>query len=371
MGQSILLGASPSRGRCWRRLCVFVVTLLIALPLVEAVVRLRLFWRTGSFEVAHRFVLDEETGMRIPGPGRITATSVIDSRGFRSPEVVMPKPDGRLRIAFLGGSTTFCAEVTGNANTWPALVVQGLRDAHPNADIDWINASAAGWAADSSLESFEVCVAPLAPDVVVIYHATNDLTVDTRDLAMAQGLYTEGQGHGGDSWLRSHSLAWDLLLKNLEFRSRLNRAAHASRTLAFAPSDITEPFRARLTDLVRGAKNVAKEVVLITFAHRIRAGQDSEEQLRAARSAIYYMPFLSPGDLLAGFDFENRVIREVAAAEGVILVDGEDEIPADWAHFTDAVHLSETGCRVMAERCLSRLRADPSLQALLEPGGGK
>ena len=347
----------PPRRRLLRRLLLAGLALLLAALAAEGAVRLRLWSRTGQFGLAHRFTKDRQTGLMIPSPGRETQGLKLDSRGFRSPELELPKPPGRIRLAFLGGSTTFCAEVGGNENTWPGRVVRGLCQAQPELDLDWLNASAGGWATDSSFTNLDRRVAPLEPDVIFIYHATNDVTKDSRELARRAGLSDAGGDVAG--LLGRHSMAWDLLWKNLAFRKRQKRARSGSEVLEFEPRELVAPFRDRLTRLVRRAKEIAPRVVLITFSQRTRAGQSSAERLESARSSLYYMPYMSPAGLIEAFDAANTVIREVAEKESVLLVDGENEIPADGQHFTDSVHLTPLGCERMAQRVLERIQSDP------------
>ena len=49
---------------------------------------------------------------------------------------------------------------------------------------------------------------------------------------------------------------------------------------------------------------------------------------------------------------------------GAYLIDGEDEIPGDAAHFADSVHFTDAGCRAMAQRVAGRLEGAPGFQAL-------
>src|SRR5690606_18742242 len=147
---------------------------------------------------------------------------VCDSQGFRSPELASPKPQDAVRIAFLGASTTFCAEASDNDATWPALVVDGIRRQQPDHSFDWMNAAAAGFTVDQSARNLAARVAPHRPDVIVIYHATNDLTQDTRALAAAADLW-----HDEDrpSWLERHSMAWEVLTKNVALFGHSGAAA--------------------------------------------------------------------------------------------------------------------------------------------------
>ena len=73
---------------------------------------------------------------------------------------------------------------------------------------------------------------------------------------------------------------------------------------------------------------------------------------------------MTPDGLLAGFDEYNRIIREVAAASGALLIDVADAIPADAVHYNDSVHLKDEGCRAMAERVVRELEHAPAFRAL-------
>ncbi len=354
--------AVSSKRTLRRRLLIGSVALLLAALAAETAVRMRLYFQTGTFGFLNALVEDEASGLMIPRPGRVTTKMRIDSRGFRSPEIEQPKPPGRVRIAFLGGSTTFCTEVTGNENTWPSLVAEGVRRAYPELDLDYVNAAVPGYATDSILLNLDRRVAPLEPDVIVICEATNDLTKDSRVLAFEQGLYT---GHGDEEdWLSGYSLAWALLRKNLTYRARLAQASEARDTLAFDPVELARVFHDHLGALVVRAQELAPVVVLLTFTQRARAGQSSEQLLVASSSSLYYMPYMSPEKIRDAFAAYNRTIRGVAAEQGVLLVAGEDEIPADDAHFTDSVHFTAEGCRAMASRVLGRLIGAPEFERL-------
>ena len=58
----------------------------------------------------------------------------------------MPKPPGRVRLAFIGASTTFCAEVSSDAAAWPDLVVETLHGRFPGTRFDYVNGGVPGYA---------------------------------------------------------------------------------------------------------------------------------------------------------------------------------------------------------------------------------
>ncbi len=346
-----------------RKILLSLGIFVLGLLALEAAARIRFYLQFGTFSRVHTFAVDPVSGLEIPPPLRDTGAIRIDSRGFRGDEIAMPKPPGRIRVAFLGASTTYCAEASSNAATWPSLVCDALRAAHPEADIDFVNAGVAGYVLDQMTKNLELRVAPLQPDVIVYYEATNDLTKWTRELAREQGVYT---GHSdSDSWLSQASLAWHLVEKNLTVKARQKEAAAAVGRLVWDDSQLLPPFRERLEKFVTRAREIAPCVVLVTFSQMARAGQDEAAQAAACITHAYYMPYISFSAVLQGFAAYNDVIRGIARAQGTGLIEGEDAIPADRAHFADSVHFTDAGCRVQADRVATGLLRDPCVQALL------
>ena len=336
--------------------------LLVAFGL-EGALRLRQYLKYGTTSTSfYEFEVHAASGLRIPKPSSEVGPIRINSLGFRGPEVEMPKPDGCIRVAFLGGSTTFCAEASALEQTWPHLVIDELSRRYPDSSFDYVNGGSGGFATQHSTTSFDHRVAPLAPDVVVIYHGTNDLTLDSRALASERGIYDpnvmESTGAG------SVSLAWFLIQKNLRFHR--NASSDDRPKLEFDPRELSRDYRERLLELVAKARAQAPVVVLVTFSHRVRAEQSPEEQLQASAMSRYYMPFMDVEGLLAGFEEYNRVVREVAQETGVLLVEGERSIPGDAVHFADSVHLTDAGSALQARRVIEALAADGAFRDLVE-----
>jgi hypothetical protein len=348
-----------------RKLLISLGVFVACLLLIEGAVRIRSILRYGSSGPLHTFVLDKESGLMIPAPGRTTKHMSLDSRGFRNPELEVPKPEGRLRIAFLGGSTTFCAEATSNEATWPHLVWQCLAERFPEASIDYVNAGVGGYPLEHTERNLIHRVAPLEPDMIVIYEATNDLSQNSRALARSRGVYT---GHAdAKSWLASVSLAWYLVEKNVLVKRRMRAGAQQEARLSYEPAELTEPFREDLLRLVERAQEVCDLVVLVTFSHQVREEMSPEERLLACNTSLYYMPYMTPEGILTGFRAYNQVIADVGAAEGALVIGGEEEIPGDQEHFQDSVHFTDVGCRAMARRICARLVQDERVARTFEP----
>jgi len=351
----------------------WAVLVALALALVAIVVgsaelafRVRQTLSYGTASTAEEvYRLDERIDLRVPISNLKSGHITTNSLGFRGPEIQVPKPGGTVRIAFLGASTTWCAEVSSNEMAWPHIATEELRRAFPGAAIDYVNGGVPGYVAKSSLRNLQYRVAPLQPDIIVIYHATNDMSVELRELAAAKGVIRKPQVEP-PSWLSNYSLLWNLAEKNFRIWVAQHKAEANVERLEVDASVLGEPFRRDLTELVRTSQQHARVVAIATFSTQLRAGQAPEQQLRASASALYYMPFMSPSGLLASYARYNRIIREVAAATGAVLVDDENDVPGDAKHFADSVHFTDAGSRAMAARVSRALAPHPTVRTLLQ-----
>jgi lysophospholipase L1-like esterase len=329
------------------------------LIMAEGAVRLRALWKHGSgaFKIEDTFRSDPQTGLRLPIPGVHSGRITINSLGFRGPEISVAKPPHGMRIAFLGGSTTYCAEVSSDAATWPQLVTEQVRRAHPELLVDYINAGVPGYTLNDSKRRFELQVAPLAPDLVVIYHATNDLSRNSRDIALSQGVLKEWGDHSL-SRLAEWSMLVYLVEKNLNIIMQKAQADEPTGKIKLDLTSLARPFEEDLRALVTAVKRSGARVALATFSTRLRRDQSPEVRTAAAAGARYYMPFITPDDLLEAYESYNDVIRSVAATEAVQLLDVAAAIPADATHFVDSVHFTDAGAARMAEAVWRELVID-------------
>lgn len=355
----------PPRTPLLFSIIVILVGCLVGLLLLEGAVRLRQWAKYGSMRtVEDTFAFDPSTGLRVPVANRTIGNIRINSLGFRSPELEVRKPSGVVRLAFLGGSTTYCAEVSGNEMTWPHLVWQSLNAALPESKFDYVNAGVPGYGIEKILRSLQIRVRTLAPDVIVIYEATNDLSSDSRELAIQQRLVHSGSAFG-ETWPSKYSLMWFLLEKNLAIWRRQAAAHEPVGKLAYDPRELSRGFERRLTDLVRAGKEMAPVVALASFSPRLRRGDPRDTQRESAITALYYMPYMTIDGLISGYEEYNRVIREVAAHTGALYIGDEDRIPPDRAHYTDSVHFTDAGSRAMAVRVTEALLRAPAFRSLV------
>lgn len=367
-----ILSRSPTRFDrlpAWQRAVVLSLTVLvICLVLLlgaEAAVRVRNLAKHGNFwGIDETYEIDPATGLRIPIPNGNFGPIHINSFGFRGPAITEEKPPGGLRIAFLGGSTTYCAEVSGDVMTWPALVAKAMHERWPTLGIDYINAGVPGYTIRKLLPALEKRVARFKPDVIVIYEATNDLSANSYELAHAQGVASMHQEENL-SWLSRHSLLAYLIEKNLDVIWLQREVTNPSGKIKLDMPRLDAEFRQDYINLVAASQKVAKIVATVTFAPRLRPDQSPDQRREAAITSLYYMPYMTIDNLLEGFANYNEVIHQVSESYGTVLVGDADAIPADAQHYTDSVHFTDAGSIAMADRVSRVLIASPAVQALV------
>lgn len=103
--------------------------------------------------------------------------------GFRGKETTREKPPGVFRIVTLGGSSVYGQSESKDEAVWSARLEQILAEKRPLVRVEVINAGVPGYTSFEMLVQLEMRVVDLAPDLVVVYEAVND---------MRAALYTAG-----------------------------------------------------------------------------------------------------------------------------------------------------------------------------------
>lgn len=352
----------------WRGIVAIAAVVVLGAALLvafaEAAVRVRQYLRHGtSASLESMYVVDAKTGLRIPRAGAKVGNITINSKGFRGPEIAMPKPAKTVRIAFVGASTTYCAEVSSDAKVWTQIVADQLQREFPGAGFDFINAGVPGYSVSSSTKRFSQYAKEFQPDAVMIYHGTNDMSGELRAIAATQGLWNpDGEMKG---WLSRQSLLFDLVEKNLRVRVAQQQIDSGTQRLVLDADAMGHGFGVDLRSLIEEASKSSKHVSIATFSSRLRREQDPEVRKAAAVSALVYMPFMSPDGLIDAYRKYNQVIQRVASETGALLIGGEFVIPGDAQHFVDSVHFSDRGSAAMASRVARALAQDPGFQRLV------
>lgn len=101
----------------------------------------------------------------------------VNRHGFMStPDLDVEKPQNTIRIAFLGGSSTAgTGRNLADVETGPFKVAELLRESHPGARVEYINAALGGYSTFESYGRLWSRVRFFEPDIAIVYHGWNDL----------------------------------------------------------------------------------------------------------------------------------------------------------------------------------------------------
>lgn len=136
--------------------------------------REKVLWnpKITGFKGTYQFFL--ETQFAPPGYIWISQpdTPYTDRFGFRLPEIPFDKPQDKTRIAFLGGSTT-----QGGYRPYPERTIRLINAAVGTDRYEVLNVACSSYSIHQSVKAFDRWVLPRNPDVVVVYHGWNDISV--------------------------------------------------------------------------------------------------------------------------------------------------------------------------------------------------
>jgi len=355
-----------------KKLAFALLTAILALIMLEGAVRTRQWIRYGSFAASVRDPMleyDPQADLLVPKPGYEVKTSRlnirINSLGFRGDEFERRKPPHTIRIAALGASTTFCAEVSDNHKTWPHRLQEKLAQAYPGVNFEVINTPVGGYTAAENLRNLTHRVLPLEPDLAIYYEGNNEIAKDTRQLALDRGFLTSADPQWVARAVSRYSLLFDLAYKNLTILAGRRKAA-TNQTINSVPPDLPHHFIGTLDEMRRTLAPRNIPLVLSTFIVKFRRNQPREVQIANADVEFYYMPWMSIDGMLDAMDIYNQAILDYAARDGLPVVDDREAVPPDAEHFSDAMHFLDDGAEAMADRFFRYLRRLDELQHAIE-----
>ncbi len=242
---------------------------------------------------------------------------------------------------------------------FPVLLEDELRER--GLDVQVLNASRGGLTARSAVRDLEEVAPDWKPDVVLVYHLSNDmdgLTTGLRDASAGNDpaaviaaeragaqLGASGRSQstpGGDHWPTRKALATNLYsqAKNLVGA----RLAAARMLRNEVPIGLAEVFEARLEDAIHAARNLGAEPVIVTFATSHPVDHPSPLPAHYRRNLLRKNSVLSTHGWRTGVaDWNKRLVRMAAAREATLIdlapaIEGRSELFTDFVHFTPKGH---------------------------------
>ena len=290
-----------------------------------------------------------------------------DDNGFIIPSKVHEHPDRT--IVCLGSSTTECCNMEEDKR-WPYLAGRLLeRDTGLK-----VNSYNAGVSSNNTFNSIEILmnkVLPLRPQVVLILHNINDLTTLLYDKTYwSKNPITGPIIQVDTSWennlVKTWWQSWETFFPNLyrkvtrflkKSKQKNTSVITAKQKLEVDKALLLAEFGANLETFIQICRIRNIIPVLMTQANRFT--QTPEPFLREAFIETERTRGVSYEMFKDLYDSFNNHIREVAAANNVVLIDLAASIPQHQDYIYDAVHLTPDGCQKIAE--LVKEKVEPLL----------
>lgn len=300
----------------------------------------------------------------------------LNSLGFRGPEIEIEKPAGVIRVVVIGASEAF-GLYESPGKEFPAQMQAMLDERHPGR-YQVINAACAGMTLPRFISYFPAQIAPLKPDIVLIYPTPASYVAT--DAPTPKFDPPPGTPERLPEEFRIVRKA-EVLLKRfvpVAVQHRLRERAivrvvsqHDARWVwEDVPSERVGLFRQHLADLIAVIQAAGVRVILATHANRFPADRTAwtaadQVQMSAWRR---FHPRASESCLLEMERAGNRVVGELArefnlpVADVACAFDLEVErlasfwrflgvdwmVPAKSAYFADFSHFTDEGARVVA-----------------------
>ena len=364
-GKSVDVSAERSAGFFRSKTARAMLLAGLLLLSIEAVVRVRAYMRYGvAGTQADIYEVDPELG-RVPTAGATMvsagATTTINRWHMRGPDITLNKPAGVTRILCLGESTTFGQPCDDNTSIWPARLEEML-NAEGHGTFEVLNGAMPGYTVSSSRLHFARRLARFASDIVVIYHASTNISAHVKREFDPEQITASPWSL---SALRDRfSLAYMLLRSNTAALLADQFPAQRSDTLDQRGVDF---FSNELQRLIEDCRAAGARVIVCTFPRAFDAGQSTAERLRLAGSALFFNPQLSVDGLEDAYQRYNDAIRTTALDERTVMVDLDRIVPRGDDDFIDSVHLSPSGHQLVAATvCRAIKDMTPTLST---PGG--
>ncbi len=363
-----------------KKALVALAATIVTLCLLEGAARVYLVWladegtlsRYGTLEqirkrgIPQRLSPHRYLGL-YPTPGYVRGKNRHNALGYRGEEILQPKPEGEFRIVCMGGSTTYSFPTEDYRLSYPFLLEEELK-ARGFSRVEVINAGAQGWTTLETLIDFQIRTLDLAPDMIVVYHGSND--VRTLFVWPPDSYRGDSSGRRGpialdappERWIESITLARAFMIRAglsephnsldhqmargpktyhaEEFARQLARGSYPSGIFTeVSAADMLEAnppiyFRRNLESLAILARAHGIQTVLVTFASFPHSERD---------------PLLASQEGAKALEALNQITRDVAREQGVHIFDFAPRFPRDAEYFVDSQHFSERGTALQTE----------------------
>lgn len=266
------------------------------------------------------------------GVTRIT----INSHGLRGPEIAAVRPAGTLRVAILGGSSVFGYFVSDGEEA-ARLLETDLRGRGHQVEV--LNDGVPGYNLFHTIDRFSERIAPLQPDVVLLYAGWNDLTyLCSQEPTAAR--FTRRVGVSTGDRILGQSALYAFITRRV-FGGQVRLAPTHIRS-AVMQAEGERQLRQNLDQLADVVERQGSR--LIVCAPCTAARPDATPGLR---KLLADSPAVAQQMIVLGTHLQ-QILAEFARDRGVPFIDAQAALPADETILGDYTHLTVEGERRLA-----------------------
>lgn len=286
-------------------------------------------------------------GLPFVGYGPSNHNPEHNALGYRGPQTTIEKPAGIYRIVTAGGSTTYGAGLSAS-QTWPAQLERILHEDYGLDFVEVINTASVAHTTWNSLANFAFRVVDLEPNLLIVYHSTNDAKARLTHpncysgQTPVRGLYDGLWRTDGPPLSPSVAVRWVAI----RFGWMPNPIDINSWILPIEASDPACPYPSGLSDAQAFAQNPP-----IFFRRNLRnlvyLAQANDVAVLLSTWA-FYRPFVA-SEWAAAFDEQNAVIAQVAQETDAYFYDMMGALPESSQYwYFDGEHQTPDGAREQA-----------------------
>ncbi|MCR9123394.1 MAG: hypothetical protein NXH91_14100 [Phyllobacteriaceae bacterium] len=297
-------------------------------------------------------------------PGTEAGGIAINALGFRGPDIAAEKPDGTIRLAFLGDSKLFSAEHAEDEMI-AAQVVDRLAARAPACGFDQITVAGPAYTMDHLAQLVRTDVAALEPDLHVV------LSGSMRDVLH---LHADADTRGGYTlhypWLVLQSRFVDKLFRAFHLARQERQARHEGPKPDGELADIAQAIDAPMDRLADATGPTP--VLAIGYRGQLREGLPLDEQMAHTRQLRHETRGLGARDLARLNTLLVTAQDQAAQCLGWTFIDPIADIAPVSDNFTDQSHFSRQGIAQLSDAiadAVMPMLADQDIACLSEAAG--
>ena len=285
-----------------------------------------------------------------PNPNYKIGNTTHNSMGYRGKEFSLSKPTGVFRIVALGGSTIYTSRVGDNKKTFTSQLENFLNTKFGHSRVEVINAGVVRYSSWESLINLAFRVLDMDPDLVVVYHGTNDV----HPRLVAPGTYAGDNSGFLKAWQDPPIPIWErsclcrYVSRKFSFTHQVGLSSFVRKEgVPFlrtgSPSNIAQGmkwlkknppiyFQRNLNSMIAIAKSNNIQIMMATWAY-----------------SPFFSDYSSTPHYQRGYSENNDIVKKVGELQKVPVFDFASVMPQDPKYWADGRHVNEEGALLKAK----------------------